>query len=68
MVGRRVREHFGSYGKEAYVDEARLRVQIGTGLARALCSPRVLLSVGIATGATGAALTASCLRRPWDPL
>lgn len=31
MVGRRVREHFGSYGKEAYVDEARFSVQTDSG-------------------------------------
>jgi hypothetical protein len=29
MPGWRVREHFSSYAREAYVDEARLRVQAG---------------------------------------
>ena len=46
MVGSRVREHFGSYGKEAYVDEARFSVQTDCGHRRRVrfaphgfCSP-----------------------------
>ena len=74
MPGRRVREHFSSYAKEAYVDEVRLRVHTvctqcagsqSAAPARALGSLRAWLSVGLAPGATRAPLSSPV---PWARL